>query len=111
MKNIDDQIKIIKQGTAEVIQEADLIEKLKSKKRLTVKVGLDPTMPDMHLGHTVVINKLRQFQELGHEVVFLIGDYTACIGDPSGRDITRPPVDAKPLKKMQKNFKKRFLRF
>lgn len=106
MKNIDDQINIIKQGTAEIIQEADLIEKLKSKKKLIVKVGLDPTMPDMHLGHTVVINKLRQFQELGHEVVFLIGDYTACIGDPSGRDITRPPVDSKTIKENAKKFQK-----
>jgi tyrosyl-tRNA synthetase len=106
MKNIDDQIKIIKQGTAEIIQEADLIEKLKSKKKLIVKVGLDPTMPDMHLGHTVVINKLRQFQELGHNVVFLIGDYTACIGDPSGRDITRPSVDPKTIKENAKKFQK-----
>ena len=79
MKNINEQLKLIKQGTAEIIQEAELLEKLKTKKKLIVKVGLDPTMPDMHLGHTVVINKLRQFQELGHKVVFLIGDYTACI--------------------------------
>ena len=107
MKNIDEQLKIIKQGTAEIIQEADLIDKLKSKKKLIVKVGLDPTMPDMHLGHTVVINKLRQFQELGHEVVFLIGDYTACIGDPSGRDITRPSVDAKTIKENAKKISKR----
>ena len=109
MKNIDEQLNIIKQGTAEIIQEADLIEKLKSKKNLIVKMGLDPTMPDMHLGHTVVINKLRQFQELGHEVVFLIGDYTACIGDPSGRDITRPPVDATTIKKKCKKISKRGL--
>ena len=73
MKNIESQLKIIKHGTAEIIQEAELIEKLKSKKKLTVKVGLDPTVPDMHLGHTVVINKLRQFQNLGHQVVFLMG--------------------------------------
>ena len=106
MKNIDSQIKIIKQGAAEIIQEAELVEKLKSKKPLKVKVGLDPTMPDMHLGHTVVINKLRQFQKLGHNVIFLIGDYTACIGDPSGRDATRPAVDPKILK----SFKKRFLK-
>jgi tyrosyl-tRNA synthetase len=104
MKNITEQLKVIKQGTAEIIQEAELIEKLKSKKKLIVKVGLDPTMPDMHLGHTVVINKLRQFQELGHKVVFLIGDYTACIGDPSGRDITRPAVDPKTIKQNAKKF-------
>ena len=106
MKNINEQLKVIKQGTAEIIQEAELIEKLKIKKKLIVKVGLDPTMPDMHLGHTVVINKLRQFQELGHKVVFLIGDYTACIGDPSGRDITRPAVDPKTIKQNAKKFQK-----
>ena len=106
MKNINEQLKVIKQGTAEIIQEAELVEKLKSKKKLIIKVGLDPTMPDMHLGHTVVINKLRQFQELGHKVVFLIGDYTACIGDPSGRDITRPAVDSKTIKKNAKKFQK-----
>ena len=98
MKNIDSQLEIIKQGAAEIIQEPELIKKLKSNKPLTVKVGLDPTMPDMHLGHTVVINKLRQFQKLGHNAVFLIGDYTACIGDPSGRDATRPAVDPKTIK-------------
>ena len=106
MKNINEQLKVIKQGTAEIIQEAELIEKLKSKKKLIIKVGLDPTMPDMHLGHTVVINKLRQFQELGHKVIFLIGDYTACIGDPSGRDITRPAVDSKTIKHNAKKFQK-----
>ena len=104
MKNIDTQLKIIRQGTAEIIQEAELVEKLKLKKKLTIKVGLDPTMPDMHLGHTVVINKLRQFQDLGHHVIFLIGDYTACIGDPSGRDATRPSVDPKTIKKNSKKF-------
>ena len=103
MKNIDTQLKIIKQGAAEIIQESELVKKLKSKKKLVVKVGLDPTMPDMHLGHTVVINKLRQFQELGHQVVFLIGDYTACIGDPSGRDATRPAVDQKTIKNHAKS--------
>ena len=106
MKNIDSQLEIIKQGAAEIIQEAELIEKLKSNKPLTVKVGLDPTMPDMHLGHTVVINKLRQFQKLGHNAVFLIGDYTACIGDPSGRDATRPAVDPKTIKDNSKKFQK-----
>ena len=106
MKNINEQLKVIKQGTAEIIQEAELIEKLKSKKKLIIKVGLDPTMPDMHLGHTVVINKLRQFQELGHKVIFLIGDYTACIGDPSGRDVTRPAVDSKTIKQNAKKFQK-----
>ncbi len=106
MKNIDSQLKVIRQGVSEIIQEDELVEKLKAKKPLTVKVGLDPTMPDMHLGHTVVINKLRQFQELGHKVIFLIGDYTACIGDPSGRDVTRPSVDPEAIKQNAKKFQK-----
>jgi len=106
MKNIDEQLKIIRHGASEVIQEDDLIEKLKSNKKLVIKAGLDPTMPDMHLGHTVVLNKLKQFQDLGHEVVFLIGDYTASIGDPSGRDITRPPVDSATIKKNSQVFQK-----
>ena len=84
----------------------NLLKSLQSKKHLIVKVGLDPTMPDMHLGHTVVINKLRQFQQLGHEVIFLIGDYTACIGDPSGRDATRPSVEPETIKNNAKKFQK-----
>jgi tyrosyl-tRNA synthetase len=106
MKNIDEQLKIIRHGASEIIQEDDLIEKLKSQKKLVIKAGLDPTMPDMHLGHTVVLNKLKQFQDLGHEVVFLIGDYTASIGDPSGRDITRPPLDTATIEKNSKVFQK-----
>ena len=106
MKNIDEQLKIIRHGASEIIQEDDLIEKLKSNKKLVIKAGLDPTMPDMHLGHTVVLNKLKQFQDLGHEVVFLIGDYTAGIGDPSGRDITRPSVDSATIKKNSQVFQK-----
>ena len=106
MKNITAQLEIIKKGTAEIINEKDLRKRLESGKKLIVKAGLDPTMPDMHLGHTVVLNKLRQFQELGHEVVFLIGDYTAGIGDPSGKDITRPPVDPDVIKANTKIYKK-----
>ena len=106
MKNIDEQLEIIRYGTSEIIQEEELIKKLKSNKKLVVKAGLDPTMPDMHLGHTVVLNKLKQFQDLGHQVIFLIGDYTASIGDPSGRDITRPSVDLKAVKKNAKIFEK-----
>ena len=106
MKNIDEQLEIIKYGSSEIIQEDELIEKLKSNKRLVVKAGLDPTMPDMHFGHTVVLNKLKQFQDLGHQVVFLIGDYTASIGDPSGRDVTRPSIDLDAVKKNAKIFEK-----
>ena len=106
MKKFDEQLEIIKYGTSEIIQEEELIKKLKSNKKLVVKAGLDPTMPDMHLGHTVVLNKLKQFQDLGHKVIFLIGDYTASIGDPSGRDVTRPPVDTKEIKKNSKIFEK-----
>mgnify|MGYP001457351983 FL=1 len=106
MKNIDEQLEIIRYGTSEIIQEDELVKKLKSNKKLVVKAGLDPTMPDMHLGHTVVLNKLKQFQDLGHQVIFLIGDYTASIGDPSDRDITRPSVDLKAVKKNAKIFEK-----
>ena len=106
MKNIEDQLATIKRGCAEIINEKELIDKLQKKSKLVIKLGLDPTMPDMHLGHTVVLNKLRQFQELGHEIVFLIGDYTACIGDPSGRDVTRPAVNKKDITKNSKIYQK-----
>ena len=106
MKNIEEQIKIIKHGASEIIHEKELLSRLKTKKKLIIKAGLDPTLPDLHFGHTVVLNKLRQFQDLGHEVIFLIGDYTACIGDPSGRDATRPTVDKTFVKNNAKKYKK-----
>ena len=106
MKKINEQLEIIRKGTSEIINDKELEQRLKENKKLVIKAGLDPTMPDMHLGHTVVLNKLRQFQELGHEVVFLIGDYTACIGDPSGRDITRPTVDTDLIKQNTKIYKR-----
>ncbi len=83
---------IIKRGAHELILEADMRKKLESGRKLRIKLGLDPTAPDLHLGHTVVLNKLRQFQDLGHNVIFLIGDFTSMIGDPSGRNSTRPPL-------------------
>jgi len=92
MSEIDRQLRIIKRGCDELIVEAELREKLKSGRPLRVKLGMDPTAPDLHLGHTVVINKLRQFQDLGHHVQFLIGDFTGMIGDPSGKNATRPPL-------------------
>ena len=96
--NPKNQIEIIKQGIDEIIGESDLIEKLKQGKKLTVKVGFDPTAPDLHLGHTVVLRKMRQFQDLGHKVIFLIGDFTGKIGDPSGKNKTRPPLTDEEIK-------------
>ena len=92
------QIQIIKQGIDEIIGENDLIEKLKKGKKLIVKVGFDPTAPDLHLGHTVILRKMRQFQDLGHKVIFLIGDFTGKIGDPSGKNKTRPPLTDEEIK-------------
>src|SRR5881396_688867 len=92
MSDIDHQLRVIKRGCDELIVEAELRERLKAGRPLRVKLGLDPTAPDLHLGHTVVINKLRQFQDLGHHVQFLIGDFTGMIGDPSGKNATRPPL-------------------
>jgi tyrosyl-tRNA synthetase len=92
MKSVEEQLALIKRGTEEVLVESELVEKLKRGQPLRIKAGFDPTAPDLHLGHTVLINKLRQFQELGHHVIFLIGDFTGSIGDPSGKSTTRPPL-------------------
>ena len=92
MGRIEEALEIIKRGTDEILLEEGLIEKLKDNKPLIVKAGFDPTAPDLHLGHTVLINKLRQFQDLGHEVHFLIGDFTGMIGDPTGKNVTRKPL-------------------
>jgi tyrosyl-tRNA synthetase len=92
MTEITTALELIKRGADELLIEADLIEKLKTGRPLRVKAGFDPTAPDLHLGHTVLINKLRHFQELGHQVLFLIGDFTGMIGDPSGKNTTRPPL-------------------
>ena len=93
---IDEQLAYLKKGTVDLIREEDLRRKLersaKTGKPLRVKLGLDPTAPDIHLGHTVVIRKLKAFQDLGHTVIFLIGDFTGMIGDPSGKNVTRPPL-------------------
>lgn len=92
MSSVDEALALIRRGTEEIILEDELIEKLKSSRPLRIKLGCDPTAPDLHLGHTVILNKLRQFQDLGHEVLFLIGDFTGLIGDPSGKNETRPPL-------------------
>ena len=99
-----ESLELINRGIDEVLTEEDLVSKLKSKKQLTVKVGFDPTAPDLHLGHTVILNKMRHFQDLGHKVVFLIGDFTGRIGDPSGKNKTRPSLDKEELEKNAKTY-------
>ncbi len=91
-KTVTEVLLEIRRGVEEILVEAELIERLESGKSLRVKVGFDPTAPDLHLGHTVLINKMRQFQDLGHEIIFLIGDFTGMIGDPSGKNATRPAL-------------------
>ncbi|WP_435979320.1 tyrosine--tRNA ligase [Psychrobacter sp. DM4] len=95
---LEDQLALIERGTQEVLSRDDLIAKLKLDRPLRIKAGFDPTAPDLHLGHTVLINKLKHFQDLGHEIYFLIGDYTAKIGDPSGKNSTRPPLTDEQIK-------------
>ena len=105
MKSIEKQLQIIRRGADEIIPEDDLIEKLKKGQPLTVKAGFDPTAPDLHLGHTVLINKMRQLQDLGHNVVFLIGDFTALIGDPTGKSATRPPLSTQEIEQNAVTYK------
>ena len=106
---VDEQLAYIKKGAAEIIRESDLREKLeqsrKNGKPLRVKAGFDPTAPDLHLGHTVLIRKLKHFQDLGHEVIFLIGDFTGLIGDPTGRSATRPPLTPEEIEKNAETYK------
>ena len=97
--DINKSLEIIKSGTVTMVPEKELIEKLESGKKLKIKLGMDPTAPDLHLGHAVVLQKLKQFQDLGHEVIFLIGDYTASIGDPSGKSKTRPALTSEQIEK------------
>ena len=92
MVALKEQLDLIMRGCDELLVEAELAEKLETRRPLRVKAGFDPTAPDLHLGHTVLINKLRQLQDLGHHIVFLIGDFTGMIGDPTGKNATRPPL-------------------
>ena len=101
-----DALELLKRGTDEILTVEDLKKKLSTKKKLVVKAGFDPTAPDLHLGHTVLINKLRHFQDLGHRVVFLIGDFTGMIGDPSGKNKTRPTLSAEEINKNAKSYEK-----
>src|ERR1035437_1862254 len=92
MQGVEESLVLIKHGADELLIESELIERLGSGRPLRIKAGFDPTAPDLHLGHTVLINKLKHFQDLGHHVMFLIGDFTGMIGDPSGKNTTRPPL-------------------
>ena len=104
MSDLNKQLEIIKQGIEEIIGEDDLVQKLKDNKTLTIKVGFDPTAPDLHLGHTVLLRKMRQLQDLGHKVIFLIGDFTGKIGDPTGKNKTRPPLTDKEIEENAKTY-------
>lgn len=110
MKNIDEQISKIKRGCIELISEEELRDKIKKKGILRVKFGADPTAPDLHLGHTVILRKLRQFQDLGHIVIFIIGDFTARIGDPSGRNTTRPPLSKEQIEENARTYKEQIFK-
>ena len=111
---IDEQVAHLKKGTVDVIREEDLRKKLerfaKAGKPLRVKLGLDPTAPDIHIGHTVVIRKLKAFQDLGHTVIFLIGDFTGMIGDPSGKNVTRPPLSREEIDANAETYKKQMFK-
>ena len=98
MSNLETALAEIKRGAEEILVEEELIAKLKEGRPLRIKLGMDPTAPDIHLGHTVILNKLRTFQDLGHEVILLIGDFTALVGDPSGKNATRPPLSEEAIK-------------
>jgi tyrosyl-tRNA synthetase len=103
--DINAQLEIIKRGCDELLVESELVEKLKSGRPLRVKAGFDPTAPDLHVGHTVLINKLRQLQDLGHHILFLIGDFTGMIGDPTGKNATRPPLSREDVERNAETYK------
>jgi tyrosyl-tRNA synthetase len=114
MLSLEEQLKVIRRGTVEIIPEEELIDKLKrsieGNKPLRIKQGFDPTAPDIHLGHTVCLRKLRQFQELGHQVILIIGDYTGMVGDPSGRSETRPQLTEEELRKNAQTYQEQFFK-
>ena len=106
MTDLNEQLAELSRGTDEILPDGGLVEKLKLGRPLNIKVGFDPTAPDLHVGHTVIINKMRQFQEYGHHVVFVIGDFTGMIGDPSGRDATRPALTVDEIEANAATYKK-----
>src|SRR5882672_4075373 len=105
MSDLREQLALIKRGAVEVLPEEELTAKLKKGRPLRVKAGFDPTAPDLHLGHTVLIQKLKQFQDLGHRVIFVIGDFTAMVGDPSGVSETRKPLSREAVQKNAETYK------
>ena len=111
---VDEQLAYIKKGAAEIVKESELRSKLErslvSGKPLRVKAGFDPTAPDLHLGHTVLLRKLKHFQDLGHTVIFLIGDFTGMIGDPTGRSATRPPLTREQIAENAETYKAQVFR-
>ncbi|SUT87529.1 tyrosyl-tRNA synthetase [Actinobacillus ureae] len=109
-QSIEATLAELKRGVENIYSEEDLIEKLKENRPLRVKLGADPTAPDIHLGHTVVLNKLRQFQQLGHEVIFLIGDFTGMVGDPSGKNSTRPPLTREDVLRNAETYKQQLFK-
>ncbi len=110
MDPVEDQLAEIRRGAEEILVEEQLREKLAAGRPLRIKAGFDPTAPDLHLGHTVLINKLRQFQQLGHDVIFLIGDFTGMIGDPSGRNVTRPALSEEDIAGNARTYEKQIFR-
>ncbi|MCK5395483.1 MAG: tyrosine--tRNA ligase [Gammaproteobacteria bacterium] len=110
MKSIEEQLELIRRGADEILVEKDLVAKLKEGRPLRIKAGFDPTAPDLHLGHTVLINKLRQFQDLGHEILFLIGDFTGMIGDPTGKSATRPPLTQEDVEKNARSYQQQIFK-
>ena len=110
MIQVDETLALLRRGADEILVEAELSERLRSGRPLRVKAGFDPTAPDLHLGHTVLINKLRQFQELGHEVLFLIGDFTGMIGDPTGKSATRPPLTREQVEENARTYEAQIFR-
>ncbi|WP_028484977.1 tyrosine--tRNA ligase [Thioalkalivibrio sp. ALE17] len=107
---LEDQLAVIRRGADEILLEDDLVERLKTGRPLRIKAGFDPTAPDLHLGHTVLINKLRQLQDLGHHILFLIGDFTGRIGDPSGKNATRPPLSSEDIERNAATYREQVFR-
>src|ERR671911_130034 len=110
MLSAEQQLAELKRGTTEILLESELLTKLRRGKPLKIKAGFDPTAPDLHLGHTVLINKMRRFQDLGHTAIFLIGDFTGMIGDPSGKNATRPRLTPEEVQANARTYQEQIFR-